>query len=147
MMTAASPTKSSIGCNHQDTKTPLGLGFRSQAALNAHKEKFTPQSIRHFHACAAFPVILTWTKAVNRGCCISWSGLTASRVRRHLPTNPEETTLGHMQLTRQGTHSTSSKDAVEDPADTTSMEDPGYTTSKGDETVTETPLTAATHGQ
>ena len=45
-------------------------------------------------------------KAINRGHCLGWPGLTASRVRKWLP-DSEETVMGHQQLVQQGVRSTS----------------------------------------
>ena len=81
-------------------------------ALSTCQDQTVPQLMQFLHACADFPPKTAWTQAINQGCCATWPGLTASRVRKYLPES-EETELGHMKQTRQGLRSTSKGATVE----------------------------------
>ena len=50
----------------------------------------------------------TFIKRINAGFYLGWPGLTAARVRKHLPKS-EATTLGHQILVRQGIRPTVKK--------------------------------------
>ena len=97
-------------CRHNiDTTTSVGLGLPPQPTLcdlNAHSERTVSGLMQCPHACAGFPTVGTWTKAIDRGHCIGWPSLTASRVKKHLPKS-KETVLAHQNLVRQGVCSTS----------------------------------------
>ena len=91
-----------------DLTQPLGLGLANQrphAALSAYEKHTIPQLVRYLHACAGYPTTDTWCQAINRGYYLGWPGLSASRVRMHLPKS-EITAIGHQKLTRQGVRST-----------------------------------------
>ena len=56
-----------------------------------------PQMIKFLHAAAGYPVISTWLKAIRKEHFMSWPGLNAETVRRHLLPSPH-TTKGHMKM-------------------------------------------------
>ena len=97
----------------QSTTQALGLGLPRQQPLgtflacNTHTytARSIPNLMQFLHACAGFPTVATWSKAIDAGYYLGWPGLTASRVRKYLP-DSEETTLGHQKLVRQGLRST-----------------------------------------
>ena len=70
-------------------------------ALSAYHQETKPALTPYLHACAGFPTKVTWTKAIDNGQYITWTGLIIKLVRKHLPLS-EETTLGHLRLLRQG---------------------------------------------
>ena len=61
--------------------------------------------IRYLHGCCFFPTKNTWIEAINNGHFISWPGLTAELVRKHLPPSIE-TAKGHLNQERGGLQST-----------------------------------------
>ena len=91
----------------------LGLGLPRQPSvynLNAYTTRSLPNLMQFLHACAGFPTVATWVKAIDAGHYMGWPGLSTSRVRKYLP-DSEETTMGHQKLVRQGVRSTTSKGA------------------------------------
>ena len=68
-------------------------------------EDSVPSMIAYYHAAAGFPCAKTWCWAIDRGFFISWPGLTADAVRRHLPKSAI-TDAGHLDQARQGRRST-----------------------------------------
>ena len=83
-------------------------------AAMAHSISCVPALISYLHACAGFPVIVTWIEAINKGWYSTWPGLTSSRVRQHLPPS-EHTTMGHMRMISKGIRSTQPKPTVQEP--------------------------------
>eukprot|EP00536_Pseudo-nitzschia_multiseries_P008523 jgi/Psemu1/20595/gm1.20595_g len=71
----------------------------------AYQIQAIPKLITFYHAAAGYPTKDTWIRAINRGSFATWPGLTAQRVNRYLQTT-EETTMGHLQMIRQGIQST-----------------------------------------
>ena len=61
--------------------------------------------IRYLHGCCFFPTKNTWIEAINNGHFISWPGLTAELVRKHLPPSIE-TAKGLLNQERGGLQST-----------------------------------------
>ena len=61
--------------------------------------------IRYLHGCCFFPTKNTSIEAINHGHFISWPGLTAELVRKHLPPSIE-TARGHLNQERGGLQST-----------------------------------------
>ena len=91
---------------HPVTRNDTALLRHSPSGLSAYEITHVPQLMKYLHACAGFPSTDTWIDAINHGYYQGWPGLTAARVRKHLPKS-EETTMGHMKLTRQNVRSTS----------------------------------------
>eukprot|EP00956_Cyclotella_meneghiniana_P020333 scaffold35676_cov69-Cyclotella_meneghiniana.AAC.2 len=70
-----------------------------------------------------YPVISTWTKAIDKGYFRGWRGLTSDRVRRFIKPN-EHCEQGHMDQRRQGIRSTKSSAANPPPDAIDTMEEP-----------------------
>ena len=62
-----------------------------------------PQMIKFMQAAAGYPVISTWLKAIRKNHFMSWPGLCAETVRRHLLPSPH-TSKGHMKMVQQNRH-------------------------------------------
>ena len=130
---------------HDVTPTqPVGLGLpRQVTAHSAYAQRSIPGLMQFLHACAGFPTVATWTKAIDRGHYLGWPGLTASRVRKWLPES-EETVMGHQQLIRQGVRSTS-KGATNRQEERSPTE--GAATSKGGNSSSDLPTSVTTGRQ
>jgi hypothetical protein len=78
-------------------------------AHSAYTQDIAQDLAMYLHACAGYPVLTTWTRAISNGNYRSWpnlSGATGPKwIRRHLPKSIE-TTMGHMKAIRSGTQST-----------------------------------------
>ena len=81
-------------------------------ALSAYNQKNAKDLVEFLHACAGYPVIETWIKAIKKGFYSSWPKLDRFKgpqwVAKHL-SKKITTTMGHMKATRQGIRSTKSK--------------------------------------
>lgn len=71
--------------------------------VNNYTIPAVPQMIKFLHAAAGYPVISTWLKAIRKNHFMSWPGLSAETVRRHLLPSPH-TGKGHMKTVRQNRH-------------------------------------------
>ena len=54
------------------------LTTEQHTAANAYRIANIPALISYLHACAGFPIIATWTYAINKGWYSPWPGLTSS---------------------------------------------------------------------
>ena len=91
----------------------LGLGLPRQQTVtnfNTHTTRSLPSLMQFLHACAGFPTVATWTKAMDAGHHIGWPGLLTSGVRKCSP-DSEETAMGHQKLVRQGIYSAQKADS------------------------------------
>jgi len=79
---------------------------KDQAIHNVYELPSTEQTVKYLHAAAGFPTKQVWLDAINRGTYASWPGLTAKSVRKHFPTESDETIQGHSKGIRQGIRST-----------------------------------------
>eukprot|EP00536_Pseudo-nitzschia_multiseries_P018761 jgi/Psemu1/57217/gm1.57217_g len=79
----------------------------------AYQIQAIPKLIRFYHAAAGYPTKETWVRAIERGSFATWLGLTAQRVNRYLPLT-EETTMGHLQMVRQGIPSPTTRGVTPD---------------------------------
>ena len=74
-------------------------------ALSAYNQKNAKDLVKFLHACAGYPVIKTWIKAIKKGCYSSWPKLDRFKgpqwVAKHL-SKSIITTMSHMKVTRQG---------------------------------------------
>ena len=81
-------------------------------ALSAYNQKTATDLSKYLHACAGYPVIDTWIKAIKKGYYSSWPKLDRFRgpklIEKHLPKSVA-TTMGHMKAQRQGVRSTKKK--------------------------------------
>jgi hypothetical protein len=69
----------------------------------------------YLHACAGYPVLITWIRAITNGNYRSWPNILGPKwVKKHLPKSIE-TTMGHMKAIRSGTRSTKSKHKSSQP--------------------------------
>ena len=86
---------------------------------------------KYLHACAGYPVIETWIKAIKAGYYASWPKLDRFRgakwIQKHL-SRSIITAMGHMKATRQGIRSTKKKDDSnsedDDEGEEPSLEEP-----------------------
>jgi hypothetical protein len=95
-------------------------------ANSAYTQDTAQDLAMYLHACAGYPIIATWCKAIENGNYRSWPNLSASTgpkwVRKYLPKSIE-TTMIHMKAICSGTRSTKDKNrqpvkvAVEDVID------------------------------
>lgn len=83
----------------------------------------TGQLINFYYATMGYPVISTWTKAIDKGYFRGWRGLTSDRVRRFIKPN-EQCEQGHMDQRRTGIRSTKSSRASPPPDTINTMEEP-----------------------
>jgi hypothetical protein len=78
-------------------------------AHSAYTQDTAQDLAMYLHACAGYPVLTTWTRAIGNGNFCSWPHLSAATgpkwIRRNLPKGIE-TTMGHMKAIRSGTRST-----------------------------------------
>ena len=74
-------------------------------ALNAYEMTTKRDLVQYLHCCAGFPVVSTWTRAIQAGYFATWPGLTVELVRKHLPKSLA-TTKGHLRADRQNVRST-----------------------------------------
>lgn len=72
--------------------------------------------VKFLHACAGYPVIKTWIKAIKQGYYSSWPKLNRFKgpqwVAKHL-LKSIITTIGNIEATRQGIQSTKKKEDEE----------------------------------
>eukprot|EP01082_Thalassiosira_pseudonana_P011880 g10662.t1 g10662 contig4:2284681-2286983(+) len=80
----------------------------------------TGELIKFYYATMGYPVISTWTQAIDKGYFRGWRGLTSDRVRRFIKPNEQ----GHMDQRRTGIRSTKSSHAVPPPDIVNTMEEP-----------------------
>jgi hypothetical protein len=73
--------------------------------VKEYEVKAIPNLIRFLHAAVGYPVIKTWSNAIEKNYYIGWPGLTAKRVRKYLLPS-EHTAKGHLHMVRQGIKST-----------------------------------------
>ena len=71
--------------------------------LNNYTIPAVPQMIKFLHAAAGYPVISSWLQAIKKDHYMSWPGLCAETVRKHLQDSPI-TSKGHMKMVRQNRH-------------------------------------------
>ena len=83
----------------------------------------TGELIKFYYATMGYPVISTWTQAIDKGYFRGWRGLTSDRVRRFIKPN-EQCEQGHMDQRRTGIRSTKSSHAVPPPDIVDTMEEP-----------------------
>ncbi|EED89749.1 predicted protein [Thalassiosira pseudonana CCMP1335] len=83
----------------------------------------TGDLIQFYYATMGYPVLSTWTKAIDKGYFRGWRGLTSDRVRRFIKPN-EQCEQGHMDQRRTGIRSTKSSHAVPPPDIVDTMEEP-----------------------
>eukprot|EP00536_Pseudo-nitzschia_multiseries_P010137 jgi/Psemu1/25118/gm1.25118_g len=79
--------------------------YSIHTGAGAYQIQAIPKLIRFYHAAAGYPTKERWARAIERGSFATWLGLTVQRVNRYLPLT-EETTMGHLQMVRQGIQST-----------------------------------------
>ena len=79
----------------------------AQSAYGAftYEQNVVPKLIKWYHATAGFPATRAWMRAIRDGFYLTWPGLTAAQVKKHLGIS-DHTTYGHLQLIRQGIRST-----------------------------------------
>ena len=86
-------------------------------ANSAYTQSTMTDLAQYLHACAGYPVIETWCRAIQAGNYRSWPQLSAHRgpswIRKHLP-KQITTTMGHMAAIRQNVRST--KDTIPSPS-------------------------------
>lgn len=70
-----------------------------------YKKQTKRKLVQYLHATCFSPVSSTWIKAIENGNFISWPGLTANLVRKHLPPSIA-TARGHIRQEYQGLQST-----------------------------------------
>ena len=98
-------------------------------ALSAYNQKNAKDLVEFLHACAGYPVIETWIKAIKKGYYSSWPKLDRFKgpqwVAKHL-SKSIITTMGHMKATREGIRSTKKKEDETDEIidDKTELEEP-----------------------
>ena len=72
-------------------------------ALSAYNQKAATDLAKYLHACAGYPVIDTWIKAIKKEYYSSWPKLDQFRgpkwIKKHLPKSVA-TTMGHMKAQR-----------------------------------------------
>ena len=61
-------------------------------------------------------MITTWIDAINKGWYSTWTGLTASRVRKHFEPS-QHTSMGHMKMISKGIRSTQPTKPIVDKPD------------------------------
>ena len=93
-----------IGDTHEPPRVDLPVSkatvrLTDNYAHNAHEVRAVPALVSYLHACAGYIPKETFIKRINAGFYLGWPGLTAARVRKHLPKS-EATTLGHQILVR-----------------------------------------------
>jgi hypothetical protein len=78
-------------------------------AHSAYTQDTAQDLAMYLHACAGYPVLTRWTRAIANGNYRSWPHLSAAMgpkcIRRNLPKSIENT-MGHMKVIRSGTRST-----------------------------------------
>eukprot|EP00536_Pseudo-nitzschia_multiseries_P015898 jgi/Psemu1/219480/e_gw1.977.8.1 len=97
-----SATSSTIQNNNNENEYSIHTG------AGAYQIQAIPKLIQFYHAAAGYPTKEMWIRAIKRGLFATWPGLTVQRVNRYLPLT-EETTMGHLQMVRQGIQSTHKK--------------------------------------
>jgi hypothetical protein len=95
-------------------------------ANSAYTQDTAQDLAMYLHACAGYPVVVTWCQAIANRNYRLWPNLSASTgpkwVQKNLPKSIE-TTMGHMKAIRSGTRSKKGKNkqpikvAVEDVID------------------------------
>ena len=78
-------------------------GTHKAYTLNTYTIPAVPQMIKFLHATAGYPVIGSWLKAIKKNHYMSWPGLCAATVKKHLQDSPI-TSKGHMKMVRQNRH-------------------------------------------
>jgi hypothetical protein len=96
-----------LSLNGQSPSAPTSQQL-SHAANNVYKLQNKQDIVRYLHQVCCSPVPSTWIKAIEAGHFITWPGLTAGLVRKHLPKSIE-TTKGHLRGQPQGLRSTKAK--------------------------------------
>ena len=74
---------------------------------NAFHTTTKAELIKYLHQATFSPVKATWKKAMENGQFVTWPGLTAGAVEKHLPRHSPATDKGHMSRQPQGVRSTS----------------------------------------
>ena len=80
--------------------------LETELAANAYEIRVAPPLIAYLHAAAGYPPKSSFIRAINAGFYATWPGLTAARVRKHLPGKVDETAMGHLNMVRQHIRST-----------------------------------------
>jgi hypothetical protein len=75
------------------------------AAYNAYDNTTKKEHVTFLHASAGSPVPSTWIQAIDNDQYLTWPGLTADLVRKHLPKS-RATVQGHLHQQRQNVRST-----------------------------------------
>ena len=78
---------------------------------HAHEARNQKDLINYLHATAFSPVKSTWIKAIKNGNFVTWPGLTAEAVVKHL-SQSTATSKGHMNQQRMNSRSTQPKSKV-----------------------------------
>ena len=72
------------------------------SAINKHS---AAERVAFLHACAGYPALSTWCKAIDAGHYATWPNLTSELVRKH-PPQSKPMVKGHLDQQRQGIQST-----------------------------------------
>ena len=84
------------------------LGTIRNFSNNAYEIKAKKQLIMYYHRCCFSPVISTWITAIEQGNFCTWSGLTATAVKKYMDKSMA-TSKGHMQQQRKNLRTTQRK--------------------------------------
>jgi hypothetical protein len=74
-------------------------------ANNVYEQRTQPNLVQYTHAACGYPTTSTWIQAIDKGHFVTWPGLTASLVRKHLPKSIP-TSKGHLDQQRKGIRTT-----------------------------------------
>jgi hypothetical protein len=96
---------------------------QSPAVNGIYECENTGELIKFYYATMGYPVLSTWTQAIDKGYFRGWRGLTSDRVRRFIKPN-EQCEQGHMDQRRTGIRSTKSSHAIPPPDTINTMEEP-----------------------
>ena len=73
-----------IETDYDGVVRPFFLTSEQHTTANAYSIANIPAIISYLHAYVGFPVIATWIYTINKGWYRTWTGLTSSRVWKHL---------------------------------------------------------------
>ena len=85
---------------------PNPLQFLANAAI---AKETVGKRMEFLHACAGYPVLSTWCKAIDAGYYTTWPGLTSKLVRKHFWAPSKPTVKGHLDQQRKNLRSTKPK--------------------------------------
>ena len=101
------PIRSSLQFKSSDHKiSPFLLPDKShklQVIIKKHQP--ATELAQYLHAACFSPVISTWIKTINNNNFITWPGLTAELIKKHLPVS-SSTVQGHLHRERENLQST-----------------------------------------